>query len=235
MLQFLSQIYICLDCCMICEVPMEIHQLRDEVYTSNVYLINCDKPTLVDTGGSVSEQIKSWVTEILRFKSLHQIIFTHGHPDHVQGANMLADHFSVPLYIHPADSEHIENSMPLGSYIDCGDVSFKVIHTPGHSPGGVCFYEPNQKILISGDTIFPGGRTGRWDLPGSNYEDLVRSVKKLMNLEIEMLYPGHYDPISSKIQAHLEGSLGTLEFAGESFDEEKYDQRIEALKEQLGP
>ena len=212
---------------------MEIHQLKDELYTSNVYLVDCEKPTLIDTGGSLKDKIIEWVPTILGDRALSQIVFTHGHPDHVQGADELATHFKVSLFIDPSDAEHLENHQTLPDQLDCGDAIFDVIRTPGHSPGGVCFYEATKKILISGDTIFPGGRTGRWDLPGSNYAALINSVKSLLRLEINTLYPGHYDPITQNIQAHLEASLGTLEVAGENFDEEKYDARIQELKEQL--
>ncbi len=213
---------------------MKIFSLKDEIYTSNIYLIDAQRPILVDTGGTLKDQILSWVPEILgQQRGLSAILFTHGHPDHIQGAEELAKRFGVPLFIHSAEIEKVPSAAPLGDLVDCGDAKFQVIHTPGHSPGGVCFYEPDEKILICGDTIFPGGRVGRWDLPGSHFHDLLESVKKLNTLEVGALYPGHYPPLLRHPMTHLKASLETLYHVGDVFDDAKYDARIASLRDIL--
>jgi len=216
--------------CMIYVDIMKIHQLKDERYSSNVYLIDAEQPTLIDTGGDLREKILAWVPEILGDRKLSQIIFTHGHGDHVNSAVELAAHFGVPFYIHPADSELLPEASPLGSEVDVGDRQFSMIHTPGHSHGCVCLYEPNDKILISGDTIFPGGRTGRWDLKTAHYPDLVQSVENLLELDVQSLYPGHYDPLYNGVMEHIKASLETLKIVGEKFDDAKYDARVTELR-----
>jgi len=78
-----------------------------------------------------------------------------------------------------------------GSVLNAGTLSLKVIHTPGHSPGGVCFYCEKDGILFSGDTLFYADH-GRCDLPGGSYDNMVTSLKKLFCLPQDTLvYPGH--------------------------------------------
>lgn len=208
---------------------MKVHQLKDPVYTSNVYLIESEKPILIDTGGGLFDDIVRQAEQHLQHSPLHAIIFTHGHPDHIGDAKTLAKHFDVPLFIHADEQEKLPEAQLLESVFDAGDAQFQIIHTPGHSPGGVSLYEPEKKMLFSGDCVFPGGRTGRWDLPGSDYDALCDSVKRLSQLDIQTLYPGHYNPVTENVARHLTESLKTLEVAGADFDEDKYDDRIALL------
>ena len=76
-----------------------------------------------------------------------------------------------------------------------GDLSFEVIQTPGHSPGSICLYWPDKKVLFTGDVVFSQG-IGRTDLPGGNGEQLKESIKKISRLDAEYLLPGHGDIVS---------------------------------------
>lgn len=78
-----------------------------------------------------------------------------------------------------------------GAKIDLGDSTLRVIHTPGHTPGSICLYEAQSKSLFSGDTVFPYGSVGRTDLPGGSSRDLIRSISRLVKLDVSVLYPGH--------------------------------------------
>lgn len=71
------------------------------------------------------------------------------------------------------------------------EFSFQIHYTPGHSPGSICFYEPDKKVLIPGDLIFKGGSFGRFDFPGGSLEKLKNSIKLMTNLDVKYLLPGH--------------------------------------------
>ncbi len=86
--------------------------------------------------------------------------------------------------------------------LDLGDVKLKVIHTPGHTPGSICLYEPRSKSLFSGDTVFPFGSVGRTDLPGGDAKEIIHSIKRL-----KILYPGHGEISTKDVNEQIMNSL----------------------------
>ena len=141
------------------------------------------------------------------------ILLTHGHFDHIYGVAEAAGHFNVPVYMHPADEVIIKEANPMlcqtyglmlpadfsgaisvkeGDTVGIGDLSFEVIETPGHTPGGVCYLERNEKILFSGDTLFAGS-IGRTDNQWADYDALMSGIfSKLMELDGDItVIPGH--------------------------------------------
>lgn len=144
------------------------------------------------------------------------ILLTHGHWDHVGGVRELKAAFDAPVYLHEADAPlyervveqaelfgfHAEPQPPLdhavkdGDVVELGPFRFEVIHTPGHSPGGVCYRMRDAggeaDVVFVGDTIFAGG-VGRCDLPGGSFEELIAGIRqKLLTLDdTTVLYPGH--------------------------------------------
>ncbi|MCS7198784.1 MAG: MBL fold metallo-hydrolase [Caldimicrobium sp.] len=144
------------------------------------------------------------------------ILGTHGHPDHILGVDYLREKLEIPFLLHQSDADFFrirenfqtfklwgfpENPNPdrelkEGDSLSLGEIEIRVIHTPGHSPGSVCFYLPKEGILFTGDTLFVGG-VGRADLPGGNYRQLIKTIKeRLLSLPEEtVIYPGHdYGP-----------------------------------------
>ena len=138
-------------------------------------------------------------------------LLTHGHVDHVSALAELNVRFPAPMYMHPDDAAWAfspTNQLPPyyappkvpakalvpvihNQEIEFPDVKVHVIHTPGHSPGGVCYYLEKERILLSGDTLFCGS-VGRSDLQGGNPNILSRSLKKLAELpELTRVIPGH--------------------------------------------
>ena len=119
---------------------------------------------------------------------------THGDWDHIRALPPVHKALGVPVAIHPADAD----SLPLdadrllndGDELEVGNLRFRVLHTPGHTPGGVCFYTPGH--LIAGDTLFPGG-PGNTKREGGDFPLIVRMIReKLFTLPDETrVYPGH--------------------------------------------
>ena len=140
------------------------------------------------------------------------IMLTHGHFDHIYGASALVQKYDIPAYAHINEKFTIENTNPQicrlydlslpaefamtpvseGEVIEVGDLRFEVIETPGHSKGGLCFYEKTEGILFSGDTLFAGA-IGRTDQLGGDYDLLMKSIfEKLMVLDGSVtVIPGH--------------------------------------------
>ncbi|MGA1876157.1 MAG: MBL fold metallo-hydrolase [bacterium] len=178
----------------------------------NCYLLGCSrsqKMAVIDPGGEVN-RIWQRVTEI--GYSLEYIINTHGHLDHITGNQELKQKSQASIIAHPDDlilmtrrdnflAAMIPEAKPSpppdqpvhdGDIIELGKLSLKVIHTPGHSPGGICLLVGD--ILFTGDTLFADG-IGRTDFPGGNYHQLIASIKnKLYVLDEQLrILPGHGD------------------------------------------
>ncbi|MBR6932278.1 MAG: MBL fold metallo-hydrolase [Bacteroidales bacterium] len=140
------------------------------------------------------------------------ILLTHGHFDHTWGVRALLAKKDVPVYLDPADKSLAELGIRFfykyakapaeppfptvdirdGEVLSVAGLSFRVISTPGHTPGGVCYYCEEEKILLSGDTLFAGS-IGRSDFPGGDYDALIKSIMdRLMGLPGDVdVIPGH--------------------------------------------
>jgi len=176
---------------------------------SNIYLIDGD--TVVDTGtGSNFVRLYEIFKKMgLEFEEIKNIINTHMHWDHIGGNGFFEN---AKVHIHENDADVLERGdsemsnahyfngnmkpMKVERRLKEGDeiFGFKVLHTPGHTPGSICLFDPKEKILISGDTIFADG-VGRTDLPGGSEEDMEKSLERLSSLEIEKILPGHGEPV----------------------------------------
>ena len=161
-----------------------------------------------------SEYLKDFKTTLDRYNAtLKYVLITHGHFDHVLGLNEFHENYpEVPIYVHKDDEALVKDigcfvdrfigglgtvtMPPISEYIDenkelsIGEIKIKMYHTPGHTKGGVCYLIGDK--LFSGDTIFYGS-VGRTDLPGGSYEQIVKSVKNLLETLDEKveIYTGH--------------------------------------------
>ncbi|WP_025270479.1 MBL fold metallo-hydrolase [Hippea sp. KM1] len=142
------------------------------------------------------------------------ILNTHYHFDHVGANAFLKEKYNIDLAIHrndakPLERAHVDAEIYLlkkqqpspkpdilltdGDVISVGSLRLEVLHTPGHTPGSVCFYESSEKWLFSGDTLFFES-VGRWDFPSGSKDDLLNSIRRLMKLPDDVVvYPGHGD------------------------------------------
>ena len=129
---------------------------------------------------------------------LRAILLTHGHFDHGGDVKRLLAKRAVPVYCHPADRKlpswlthglRADEELADGQVLDFDGLRFTVLHTPGHTPGSVCFLCGD--MLFAGDTLFAGS-CGRTDLPGGSWKDMAGSLRRLAGLDGDFtVYPGH--------------------------------------------
>ena len=169
---------------------IQIEKLSLGSFGTNCYLIKCQKTqngVLIDAPDEMDKILKH-LDEI----HLKYILLTHNHMDHIGAISGIKQKLNVPLATHPLDAESLniltEVSLNDGEMMSFGKVEMKVLHTPGHTPGSLCFLL--GKYLFSGDTIFPGGPGKTWST--SAFKQIVKSIKELFTLPEEtQVHPGH--------------------------------------------
>jgi hydroxyacylglutathione hydrolase len=172
---------------------VQIERLALGPFGTNTYVLICK-----DTGDSVVVDAPGEAEQILRrLKETNPkyIVMTHSHVDHVGALSELRAALSVPVAAHEADTGNLPTPPDLllndGDIISFGTIQLKVLHTPGHTPGSLCFLTSNY--LISGDTIFPGGPGKTWS--PADLRQIIESItSKIFTLPDDTLvYPGHGD------------------------------------------
>ena len=188
-------------------------------YESNTFWLTAKQNAVVDLGSVVT-------AEQLPLNEACCIILTHLHYDHTAGLDKLKLRGKTLVMMHEADAKaigtsasaahffgarapkfHIDTLLTDGAEIDLGDLTLRVVHTPGHTLGSICLYEAQSKSLFSGDTVFPFGGVGRSDLPGGSSKDLMRSISRLAKLDVRVLYPGHGQVTSNNVNEQIKQSL----------------------------
>lgn len=195
-----------------------------KLFVLNPFRINCylyfdeisGEGIIIDPAVSDDDEenlISSFITS-KNIKVIY-IINTHGHLDHVMGNKWAKETFSAPVLMHEKDinmlDKVVEQGLMFGIHVDpqpaidrCisdGDIitirncSLKVVHTPGHTEGGICLVDEKNKIIFSGDTLF-NNSIGRTDLPGGDMKALLDSIlnKILIFPDDYTVYPGHMEP-----------------------------------------
>lgn len=181
----------------------------------NTYILyNDEKECIIIDPGCYFDEEKEELVSFIESNQLKpvKLINTHCHLDHVFGNKFISEKYNLKLHIHPeeekmlalAPASGLMYNMPFDNYtgeinflkedeeLIFGDDKFKMLFTPGHSPGSLSFYNPKHNLLISGDVLFKNS-VGRSDLPGGNHDVLIESIKsKLMILpDNTVVYSGH--------------------------------------------
>lgn len=184
-------------------------------FAENTYLLACTasgKAALIDPGDKPD---LLWDAITSRGLTLDLILLTHAHLDHVGALTPIRERSGAPVLLHPDDDWLLaeahrhwasfgrsiapiapaERQLAHGEVITLGELQLTVLHTPGHTPGSVCFYLERQQVLIGGDTLFHRS-VGRTDLPGGNSRTLVHSIREqLWPLpDATQVLPGHGEP-----------------------------------------
>lgn len=172
---------------------LRIERIETAPYDTNAYIIVCQatgESVLVDAPGDADRLL-----ERMDGTKPVCILMTHSHMDHTGASNRIKEELGIPIAAHPADAGHLPVTAEMllrdGNIIAFGKVTLEVLHTPGHTPGSLCFL--TGKYLISGDTLFPGG-PGKTHSP-EDFRKIVESLeRKIFVLPDDVkIYPGHGD------------------------------------------
>ena len=189
---------------------MLIKKIAIGMNSVNTYLIGDEsgEVAIIDPGAK-DDKIINYINDLKLQPT--KIINTHAHFDHIGGNQFLKNKYNLNIYIHKAEQEFLtdpsknlsellgskvisppaDKTLEDGDIINLGSYKFKVIHTPGHSPGGISLYNQNEKILFSGDVIFKMG-IGRADFATSDKKVLYNSIEKLLEFDNDVeVYSGH--------------------------------------------
>ena len=191
-----------------------IYPILSNSYSSNCYLVVDEKTALVDAG--IGLDVVGRIDEISGRlgKGIDFLINTHCHYDHTANDLIAKEKWNLKIAMHESeilssetilsglfnrkpDNIPVDIKLKENDVIDLGETKLKVIHTPGHTRGGICLYDEKTRSLFSGDTVFSDS-IGRTDFSGGSFNDLKNSVEKLLRLNeeygINALYPGHGMP-----------------------------------------
>lgn len=189
-------------------IPFQILTFPLGPFATNTYIFICTKTreaVVIDPSFGAYEVVSK------EKQKLKTILLTHSHFDHIADAERISKEFTIPVAVHVLDASNLRSpgsdglKLPFpissiephlflteGMIFQVGDLTLKILHTPGHSRGSVCFYCPEEKILFSGDTLFQG-TWGNTSFPTSQPDLMIPSLHRLVNeLPPETkVYPGH--------------------------------------------
>ncbi|MDW5299915.1 MAG: MBL fold metallo-hydrolase [Sedimentibacter sp.] len=186
-------------------------------YYSNCYIVGSDETkeaAIIDPGAEFNKIDKKIIELGVKPK---MIILTHAHGDHIGAVEELVEKYGVKVYIHADDAQALIDSqtnlskvlfgknisinpdgmLKDGDELHLSDLKFEIIHTPGHTKGGICIKVGN--IMMTGDTLF-NNSIGRTDFPGGSFEEIINSIQeKIFKYDEDIIiYPGHNSPSTIK-------------------------------------
>lgn len=193
------------------ETDLIVETLPVGMIQTNAYVVGDEETkegVVIDPGGNPERILAAVARHEL---AIRYILNTHAHFDHTEANGPLVDATGAPLAIHPLDRPlleaaggaalfglHVEAgpapdvALAHGDVLEVGTLRFQVMHTPGHTPGHVCFYEANAGAVFDGDLLFYRG-IGRTDLPGGSWQQLMKSIQEVLFAlpDDTIVYSGH--------------------------------------------
>ncbi|MFO7871269.1 MAG: MBL fold metallo-hydrolase [Kiritimatiellia bacterium] len=190
---------------------MQIETVVTGPFQANCFVVDNEagKALILDPGAE-SEAISGLIKE--KGLVVAAYLLTHGHMDHISVLADIYENFPAPVLIHQADLAWafepqnemppfypVPRSLPGNAFVTAAEgdrrtdagITYRVLGTPGHTPGGVCYFFEKDKVVFSGDTLFAGS-AGRTDFPGGDMRELTLSLKRLSELPDDTaVYPGH--------------------------------------------
>jgi hydroxyacylglutathione hydrolase len=198
------------------KIADSIYFLVSRSMDSNITFIQSgDHHVLIDAGTGMNYHVLDNELQTLgsSLSKLTDIVLTHSHIDHIGGVIPIVEESSPMIHLHKAEGDpinqgdmsqtlagtfgvdlpplKIEGLLEEGSILEFGDIKMEVYHTPGHSLGSICLMILDTGILITGDTLFPGGSFGRTDFPTGSEKDLVESLRRISEMSFQIGLPGH--------------------------------------------
>jgi len=188
---------------------MKVQNLAEEAsdFTGNIWKFKRNGETvLIDAGTG-----DSW-KQIQNLEKVDKVVITHSHYDHVDNLPKIADLFSPRVYAFEPENLPVQASKLVeGEKISLGGLDFEIFHTPGHRDDSICLYSRGEKVLFTGDLVFPEGGFGRTDLDQGDRDLLIDSIKKLEGLEVDEMYCGHEEAVFEDVEEQISRSVREAE------------------------
>jgi glyoxylase-like metal-dependent hydrolase (beta-lactamase superfamily II) len=174
------------------DADVRIEKLVVGPFENNVFVLRCKssgESVIVDAANE-----HELLLDVSRSTGVSRVLTTHGHWDHIQAVAAVRD-AGIDVGIAAEDASMLPSydfTIPDDDVIEVGDLRLRTIHTPGHTQGSTCFLIEGRPVLLSGDTLFPGG-PGNTSLPGGNFDQIIESIdRRLFTLPGDLLVlPGH--------------------------------------------
>jgi glyoxylase-like metal-dependent hydrolase (beta-lactamase superfamily II) len=174
------------------DAGVRIEKLVVGPFENNVFVLRCKSSGEAAIVDAANEH--DLLLDVSRATGVRRVLTTHGHWDHIQAVEAVRD-AGIDVGIAPEDASMLpayDFTIPDDDVIEVGDLRLHTIHTPGHTQGSTCFLLEGRPVLLSGDTLFPGG-PGNTSLPGGDFDQIIESIdRRLFTLPGDLLVlPGH--------------------------------------------